>query len=33
MPSKKVGSHSVVAAGSVVCKDIPEYVVAGGNPV
>lgn len=33
MPCKKVGSHSVVAAGSVVCKDIPEYVIAGGNPV
>ena len=33
MPCKKVGSHSVVAAASVVCKDIPEYVIAGGNPV
>lgn len=33
MPCKKIGSHSVIAAGSVVSKDIPEYVVAGGNPV
>lgn len=33
MPCKKVGSHSVVAAASVVCKDIPEYVITGGNPV
>ena len=33
MPCKIIGSHSVVAAGSVVCKDIPEYVIAGGNPV
>jgi acetyltransferase-like isoleucine patch superfamily enzyme len=27
-----VGRHSVVAAGSVVTKDIPPYSVAAGNP-
>ena len=32
MPCKKIGSHSVVAAGSVVSKDIPQYVIVGGNP-
>ena len=32
MPCKIIGSHSVIAAGSVVCKNIPEYVIAGGNP-
>lgn len=32
MPCKIIGAHSVIAAGSVVCKNIPEYVIAGGNP-
>lgn len=27
-----VGSHSVVAAGSVVTRDVPEWAVVGGNP-
>ena len=27
-----VGKHSVVAAGSVVVKDVPDYAVVGGNP-
>ncbi|MBC8053224.1 MAG: acyltransferase [Sphingobacteriaceae bacterium] len=27
-----IGKHSVIGAGSVVTKDIPEYVVAVGNP-
>ncbi len=27
-----VGKHSIVAAGSVVTKNIPEYSVAAGNP-
>jgi virginiamycin A acetyltransferase len=27
-----VGDHSIVGAGSVVVKDIPDYVVAVGNP-
>jgi acetyltransferase-like isoleucine patch superfamily enzyme len=28
----KIGDGSVIAAGSVVTKDIPEYVIAGGIP-
>lgn len=27
-----VGEHSVVAAGSVVTKDVPPYAIVGGNP-
>ncbi|MBI9035519.1 MAG: acyltransferase [Bacteroidales bacterium] len=27
-----VGKHSVVAAGSVVTKDVPPYSIVGGNP-
>lgn len=27
-----IGKHSVVAAGSVVTKDVPDYGVVGGNP-
>lgn len=32
-PCKKIGSHSIIGGGSVVCKDIPDSVVAGGNPI
>ncbi|KAA3437207.1 acyltransferase [Rufibacter hautae] len=28
----RIGKHSVVAAGSVVTKDVPPYSVVGGNP-
>jgi acetyltransferase EpsM len=28
----KIGSHSVIGIGSVVLKDIPDFVVAFGNP-
>lgn len=28
----KVGSHSVIAAGAVVVKDVAEYSIVGGNP-
>lgn len=28
-----IGNHSIIGAGSVVNKDIPEGVVAAGNPV
>ena len=27
-----IGKHSVIAAGSVVTKDVPEYCVVAGNP-
>ncbi|MFN6945704.1 MAG: acyltransferase [Cytophagaceae bacterium] len=27
-----IGKHSVVAAGSVVTKDVPPYTIVGGNP-
>jgi len=28
----KIGSHSVVAAGAIVTKNVPEYAIVGGNP-
>ena len=27
-----IGDGAIIAAGSVVCKDIPAYAIAGGNP-
>ncbi len=32
MPGVTIGDNSVIGAGSVVTKDIPENVVAVGNP-
>lgn len=32
LPGVLVGSHSVIGAGSIVTKSIPEYSIAGGNP-
>jgi len=32
MPGVVIGKGSVVGAGSVVTKDVPPYVVVGGNP-
>lgn len=32
LPGIKIGSNTVIGAGSVVTKDIPDWVVAGGNP-
>lgn len=32
LPGVRVGSHSIIAAGAIVSKDIPEYAVVGGNP-
>lgn len=29
---KTIGNHSIIAAGSVVTKDVPEYAIVGGNP-
>lgn len=33
MPGVKIGNGAVIAAHSVVCKDVAPYTVAGGNPV
>lgn len=30
---KTIGNHTIIGAGSVVCKDIPDNVVAAGNPI
>ena len=32
MPGVRIGSNSIVAAGSVVTKDVPPNSVVGGNP-
>ncbi|MEA5578730.1 CatB-related O-acetyltransferase [Anabaena sp. UHCC 0451] len=32
MPGVKIGDGAVIAASSVVVKDIPAYTIAGGNP-
>jgi virginiamycin A acetyltransferase len=32
MPGVKIGDGAVIAAKSVVVKDIPAYTVVGGNP-
>jgi maltose O-acetyltransferase len=32
LPGVKVGDHAIVAAGSIVTKDVPEWSVVGGNP-
>lgn len=32
LPGASIGKGSVITAGSVVVKDIPAFVVAGGNP-
>lgn len=28
----RIGEGAIVAAGSVVCKDVPPYAIVGGNP-
>jgi maltose O-acetyltransferase len=32
LPGKKIGSHSIIGAGSVVTKDVPDYAIVAGNP-
>ena len=32
LPGVKIGSHSVIGAGAVVTKDVPEFAIAAGNP-
>ena len=32
LPGVNIGSHSIVGAGAVVTKDVPEWAVVAGNP-
>lgn len=32
LPGVTIGGHSIVGAGSVVTKDVPEYAIVCGNP-
>jgi maltose O-acetyltransferase len=32
LPGVKIGSHSILAAGSIVTKDVPEWAIVAGNP-
>ncbi|MGA9046995.1 MAG: acyltransferase [Sulfuricurvum sp.] len=32
LPGVTIGSHAIVAAGSVVTKNVPEFAIVGGNP-
>jgi len=32
IPGVKIGKHAVVAAGSVVTRDVPDFCVVAGNP-
>jgi maltose O-acetyltransferase len=32
LPGVHIGSHSIIGAGSVVTKDVPEYAIVAGNP-
>lgn len=32
LPGVTIGQHSIIGAGSVVTKSIPEYCIAAGNP-
>lgn len=29
---KRIGAHSIIGAGSVVTRDVPDYAIVGGNP-
>ncbi len=32
MPGIKIGNGAIIAAGSVIIKDVPDYAMVGGNP-
>ena len=29
---KKIGKGSIIGAGSIVTRDVPDFAIAGGNP-
>ena len=29
---QRIGAHSIIGAGAVVTKDVPDYAIVGGNP-
>lgn len=33
LPGKRIGANSIIGAGSVVSKNVPNFVVAAGNPI
>ncbi|WP_169091130.1 acyltransferase [Paenibacillus sp. PL91] len=33
LPGVNIGDHAVIAAGSIVHKDVPAYTFVGGNPI
>ena len=32
LPGTRIGKGSIIGAGSVVTKDVPQYSIVGGNP-
>lgn len=32
LPGRRIGKGAIVAAGSIVTKDVPPYTIVGGNP-
>lgn len=32
LPGRKIGNGSIIGAGSVVTKDVPDYAIVAGNP-
>jgi maltose O-acetyltransferase len=32
LPGVRIGKHSIIGAGAVVAKDVPDYAIAAGNP-